>query len=1056
LKNHFQNIGLLNDTFNDDFENCRDDDVYLLKVKGLDGKLEAAELFKCLAHTCNHRGYKDFYEPDDDDEDEESGVNEKAANLFEKEFAASGKRTVSEYLVEKYFKNGFVKFRNRSGADAPYMLIRRSLLKDEAEKIINKQSEYYPCLGGINAERTVSIIFSQRDFEDGPGDPNDPHRRYQGFLETLGRCPYYKDEKRGFRGTVISDVFAVTNTLSQYVFFEKETGECRLDPQIANELVSYLLTNAGLTMTEVKKILKSHGYELQKNENSDDKAISKAVKFLSIAKKCVEEAGKSWEALISEDQFDAANPSTLHRIGELISKFQTPSRRVQEMKKSGIDGDLIKAFSGKKISGTSSVSYKYMTDSINAFLSGDIYGNFQANFIKENAAVKEEDRSYKLEPRHIDDPEVRDNRVVFKAINETRKVVNAIIDIYGSPEDIVIEVASELGKSVEARIEETKRQRANEKENDRIKSEIAKLLSIDVQSVKTTMIERYKLYNIQEGKCAYSLEPLGDLKDVVENVNKVYEIDHIVPFSLILDNTLNNKALVFTRENQLKGQRTPLRYLSEEKAKEFLAFSNHLFSKKTGGISKTKLEYLKLETIYGEAAAEKLNAWKSRNINDTRYITKYIAGLFDKQLIFAGDKKQHVFTVKGSVTQRFRREWFRGTEWGKEEKDRDTYLNHALDALVAANLTKAYIEIGSDAMKLTQIYRAHRYQITEEYESYLDKCVKKMSKYYGFSEGYTKKLLSKPERIPSFVPRLKDEVAVRFNDSDREAFDKGVSALYSKEAPFIDPPHIPITSHKQNKKFKGCIADSNPVRVEEIGGEIHKIRRIDVKTLKAENLKSDKKQNKKQKKILYTGDVSLREELEAMLGGKPDNYSVGDRLKELGKEFFTSKNGTVIRKVSVDDGVISNYYRKEIKDGQFSNLGMLKYYCIEIYKNKKGETCLYGLRFVDIIKKNKKLYQKEESYPQDYASHVMYLFPGDFILIADGNGELKFEGTYSAVYNINENRLYVQNINQRKKTDVRIAKKDIVEKYYIDLLGRMGGKIKCSEPLQSTAAKRSL
>jgi len=82
LMNYFTDIGLINSTFHDEYADCKNTDVYVLKVKGLDEKLSPAELYKCLVHTCNHRGYRDFYEPSEDDKD--AGKNESAANSFEK------------------------------------------------------------------------------------------------------------------------------------------------------------------------------------------------------------------------------------------------------------------------------------------------------------------------------------------------------------------------------------------------------------------------------------------------------------------------------------------------------------------------------------------------------------------------------------------------------------------------------------------------------------------------------------------------------------------------------------------------------------------------------------------------------------------------------------------------------------------------------------------------------------------------------------------------------------------------------------------------------------
>ena len=679
------------------------------------------------------------------------------------------------------------------------------------------------------------------------------------------------------------------------------------------------------------------------------------------------------------------------------------------------------------------------------FSTGIFTENFQAEFIKSHEESTPTQRSYKLLPSHIDDPEVRNNPVVFKAINETRKVINAIIDRYGSPAEIVIEVASELGKSAQMRFEDQKRIKQNESDNDRIKKAISELLSIDETKVSGAMIERYKLFDEQEGKCVYSGKPLGEKKDVIKNSNKEYEIDHIVPYSLILDNTLNNKALVFTVENQCKGQRTPLMYLSGEREKKYTEFISHMYSRKEAPISKKKLEYYKLETIYDEKAREILEAWKSRNINDTRYITKYIAGMINRYLEFTGDKAQHVFTVKGSVTHKFRLEWFRDSRWGDEEKYRTSYLNHALDALIAANLTKAYIEIGSDSLRLIAMYKQARGKITADYTAYLESCIDKMKKYYGFSEEYTRSLLTHTGRVPSYLPRLAAEVAVRFDSETEEEFNEGIEKIYGNETPFMYPLQMPVTSHKQNKKFRGCIADSNPVKVVEIDGEKYKIKRVAIKAL-----------TKKQFEKIYTEDISLKEQLEKILDGKKDSYTVEEYLKENELDSFVTTGGIRVRKVSVKEGKISNYYRKEIGDGNYTNLGMPKYYCIEIYEDKDGKTQTSGVRFVDIVNKNGKLMRKIESKPENYGKHIMYIMRNDYLKIYNKKNNLKFEGLYRSVFNINQSLLRMISNNYSIEKVVNIAMSDRIEKYDVSVLGKIGGMVKCSEPLQFTEEKKSL
>lgn len=1041
LKAHLTHIGLLDDKALTEYETIKDQNVFFLKVKGVDNKLTPAELYKCLIHTCNHRGYRDFYENDSTlDSDDETSVNRRAANEFEIMFRNSGCATVSQFICNNFINEaGQIEFRNRDSRQDSYLLIRRSLLQDEVRTILNKQAEYYPCLTPKNIEYIDKIMFSQRNFEDGPGDKDDKFRRYTGFLESLGSCPFYAGDKRGFRSTVIADVFAVVNTLSQYRFVDRSTGEYWLDPNVAKQLIDYLLQNANLTMTDVKKILKSNDFELLKSENSDDKALAKAVKYLRIAKSSIENAGENWSEWISEEQFDCEKPSRLHLIGEVLSKYQTPSYRVTKLKELDfMSPALIKEFSGKKISGTSAAGYRYMCDAIQAFLSGDIYGNFQANKLKQmSQEAGESKRSKKLLPQHIDDDDIKQNPVVFRAINETRKVLNAIIELYGSPETIVVEVASELNSSFLERNRIARLQKENEAKNDKAKQVISELLNISIEEVTGAMLERYKLYQEQQGKCLYSGRPLGELTEVLKNLDKKYEIDHIVPYSLILDNTLNNKALVWSVENQAKGQRTPLMYLDAERAAAFKARVNEMKSRKENYISDRKYRYLMLKSIYGKEAEDLLSQWKSRNINDTRAITKYIVSLLSKNLEFSGDSGQPVYGVKGALTSKFRKLWLNPKTWGDPEKNRDNYLNHAVDAVVVANLTPAYIEIASDNIKLQQIYRKYRTKTAPEYQSYLEKCLEKMQKYYGFSREYTKTLLTRTERVPSYLPRIAEEVDIRFNDEDEELFKTKVQSFYEDLSDFVVPPHMPITSIKQERKFRGEIADSNPIRVVEIDSEPHKISRKRINEV-----------TKKDLDRLFTNDKALVSTLERIFEGKDDKYTVEKYLKENNLAKFKTDLGQPVYKVSVDDGKVSNFFKKTISDNNYTILGGLNYYCVEVYKDHKGNTRLWGIRYVDIKHKDKKLYVMRERLPKDYCSHVMYLFKNDYIRIYK-DGKIKFEGYYKSVYNINQAQLYYSKKNSptEPRKCISISRKDDIRKISIDILGRLGGEVRCSEPL---------
>ena len=89
--------------------------------------------------------------------------------------------------------------------------------------------------------------------------------------------------------------------------------------------------------------------------------------------------------------------------------------------------------------------------------------------------------------------------------------------------------------------------------------------------------------------------------------------------------------------------------------------------------------------------------------------------------------------------------------------------------------------------------------------------------------------------------------------------------------------------------------------------------------------------------------------------------------------------------------------------------------------------------------------------PEGYKEHCLYLFTNDYIRILKADGTIKFEGYYRSVGNINQSVFYYERFNTPVKQGkvFTIAAKDTVEKFDIDPIGRIGGKIRCGEQLSS-------
>ena len=1011
LKNYLENIEFVSRAELSEFFAKNNHDIIDIRVRALDEKVTPVELTAALLHIAKRRGYKAFYELSDENnnakdkkakEEEEKDIYKALTNTADV-IKNGGYRSIAEAIMKdsEHFSDkisGRYKYRNikekdekgKKKSDSKIsendILFPTEMFEDEVRKILGKQKEFYPQLTDESIDKIFDIIFSRRDFEDGPGNTDDENRPYKGFVDSIGNCPYYKNEKRGHRYTVIGDLFALANKLSQYKYVEKNTGEVvKLPRDLMRNIVNQSLQSGSITKTKINELAKGLNIVILNTKTAKNENIADCIKYLKAVKPIFESYGFDWDKLISEEYTD--QNSLLNRVGDTISFNITPKRRIDALNKidelKGKD-ELIKKLSKQNFSGTAKVSDKYMIDAINAFFDGTLVGEFQANVQQDEFSVSiKTEKLLKLKP-FDNNSEYAQNPVVFRAINETRKVVKK----YGAPNAMNIEIASELNKSFDTRQKISTQQNKNEKERKNAIKQISLITGLDEREIRPQYIERYLLGELQGWRCMYSNEEITNKKEAILNKGKQYEIDHIVPFSRILDDTLNNKALVLARENQKKGARTPLMYLSAEKEKEFKQRVNKLF--KGNKITEKKYRYFMLESLVGEDAEKILGDWKTRNLNDTRYIAKFLVKYFNDNLYFArekgDDKRPVVYAVKGAITSSLRRQWLNKETWGRYDKGelkKITYFDHAVDAIVIANCLPAYVIIAAENHKLRDIYYSAGKIKTEEYRKSLDNCVDTLMKYYGMSPTVSRKLLEKVKETPSLLKNIRFEVEYRVRDYELMKYFFNYDTKVSEDT--LDQ----IFRNDLYKIYDHQFADSIEMPI-----------------------------------------VSI----------KPERKYSGQMVKD----GFIKKKDAISGKNSV----------KTIGENNSTVLNDSRFYCVDVYRTCNDETNLNFIKYTDLLKRNNHLYLRSDyRYPDDYAMHEMYLFYGDYIEITKKNKiccgyyfSLKNSSRNELYMSKGNTR---RKLNNMKENEVcSITKKDTVKKFEIDILGKKLGEVKkCGEPL---------
>jgi len=304
------------------------------------------------------------------------------------------------------------------------------------------------------------------------------------------------------------------------------------------------------------------------------------------------------------------------------------------------------------------------------------------------------------------------NPIVEQVVTETLRVVRDIWQQYGGGQanffdEIHIELGRELKNTSKERERLSKQNQENENTNLRIKKLLAELkedaniqnvrpyslvqqellkiyeegvfsstdeIEEDIQKIRkkaeptTPEIQRYKLWLEQKYKSPYTGEVISLTKLFTED----YEIEHIIPQSRYYDDSLSNKVICESAVNKLKTNQLGLEFIQNhhgEKVriagnKEVTIFTEEQykeFVKKYYANNLAKQQKLLLNDI-----PEKMVA---RQLNDTRYISKYISEILSK--IVRSDEKdegvnsKNIIPCTGKITTALKQDWGLNDVWNE-------------------------------------------------------------------------------------------------------------------------------------------------------------------------------------------------------------------------------------------------------------------------------------------------------------------------------------------------------------------------------------------------------
>lgn len=767
--------------------------LWQLRVAALDRKLNAEEWARVIQHLCKHRGFHWISRA----EEKAAEGDSKSEGGKVKQGLAGTKKLMSEKSYRSAAEMVLTEFpdaqRNKQGDYSK--ALSRVLLSEEFALLFQRQRE----LGNphTSAEFQEKIL-GNGDKKSGLFWQQNPALSGAALLKMLGKCTFEKSEYRAPKASFTAERHVWLTRLNNLRIIidgtirPLNTAERRVAlalPYYQAGDLSYKQLGSALIKADCldKDRFKFAGLCYPNKQTAAEKVKDPETETLcklpawQTLHKTLKDAGleSEWQKISTEAL--EGKPQLIDDIAWVLSVYKEDAEVEAELRKLPLPNKdkLVQALSYVSFDKFSNLSLKALRQIVPLMELGQRYDEAVANIPEYGhhsqlhvvgtgehkylpPFYKERDKDGRMV--FDEDMDIPRNPVVLRALNQARKVVNALIKEYGSPHEVNIEMARDLsrplngefnsqGKYIEGRRDILKKQEEFHERNEKDKAQFASTFNF-VGSVKGKEFEKYQLYREQQGKCAYSIEPM--------DINRLFElgyveIDHALPYSRSFDDSKNNRVLVLAKENRNKGNMTPYEYLDgksdSERWRNFVAFVEG---------NKTYRQAKRSRLLRKDFGGDEAKGFRERNLNDTRFICRFFKNYVEQYLQLHSDSEaKRCVVLSGQMTS------FLRARWGLVKVRSDSDRHHALDAVVVAACSHSMVKRLSDYSRRKELEHVHE----------------------GFADADG--VIPDPmmfdqieKHFPNPWPHFRDEVKARLNIDNPELLREEMQRLgtYSEEA----------------------------------------------------------------------------------------------------------------------------------------------------------------------------------------------------------------------------------------------------------------------------------
>jgi len=680
-------------------------DPYELRAAAIERPLTCHELGRVLFHLSQRRGFLSNRKSDSNDE-ETGKIKPKISELR----VRLGDQTLGQWLNDRLKSGKSIRFRGEDGdlyADRAMYMQEFDRIRTQQEPHHNLTVNDWDNLRNGNKTQGFDGIFFQRKLK--------PVER--------GRCEFFIDEFRAHKDLPVAHDFRILQEVGNLQYYDQNQEKHNLDKHQRDILIKTLHHQKTLSFGKIRQLKTPDGGRLfprnclfNLEEGPRDKLNGN---ITAVEMRKPDMLASLWDELTPRQQNDLIE--MLHEaqdddqlVRDLITKFSfndEQARAVSKFKLSAATTRLSRKFMSlcarvmrdqqlgydaavREIHDDDGVFFhhsKYEVDQLldklpyyGALLKGSTIGGKPDRY---NAGENPEQHFGKI-----------NNPTVHVALNQLRKLVNRLIDRFGPPTEIHVELVRDLKKTARARDEIAKKNKKFAKANE----ERAKIFRELNGGREPSGLDLKKIRLWEElgpdqftRHCPFS----GKVISAAMLFNGEAEIEHILPFSRTLDNGTANLTVAIRQANRLKGNRTPYEaFAGDHHADQGMVWCD--IAERAKSFETNKRWRFDADAM---DQFEKDGGFLARQLTDNAYISK----LTKRYLSHICDQNK-IATIPGGLTAMMRGKWHLNSLLGDHNyKERNDHRHHAIDAFVVGLTDRGMLKRVSDQTKRGADMRVH-------------------------------------------------------------------------------------------------------------------------------------------------------------------------------------------------------------------------------------------------------------------------------------------------------------------------------------------------------------